>query len=52
MQNGLSGFYEYVFRSIGLPKAESEKLFAISTAIITLESSLGLKTIWVCRDLF
>ena len=40
---GLRDFMDAVLGSSRLPKAKSEKLFAISTASITLESSLGLK---------
>ncbi len=40
---GFRDFMDAVLGSSRLPKAKSEKLFAISTASITLESSLGLK---------
>lgn len=40
---GLKDFIDAVLGSTSLPKAKSENLFAISTASITLESSLGLK---------
>ena len=40
---GFRDFMDVVLGSSRLPKAKSEKLFAISTASITLESSLGLK---------
>jgi hypothetical protein len=40
---GFRDFMDAVLGSSKLPKAKSEKLFAISTASITLESSLGLK---------
>jgi hypothetical protein len=40
---GFKGFMDSLLGRSRLPKANSEKLFAISTAVITLESSLGLK---------
>jgi hypothetical protein len=40
---GFRDFMDAVLGSSRLPKAKSERLFAISTASITLESSLGLK---------
>lgn len=40
---GFRDFMDVVLGSSKLPKAKSEKLFAISTASVTLESSLGLK---------
>lgn len=40
---GLKGFMDSLLGRSSLPKAHSEKLFAISTAVITLESNLGLK---------
>jgi len=40
---GLRDFMDAVMGRSRLPKAKSDKLFAISTATITLESSLGLK---------
>lgn len=40
---GFRDFMDAVLGSSRLPKAKSEKLFAITTASITLESSLGLK---------
>jgi hypothetical protein len=40
---GFRDFMDAVLGSSRLPKAKSEKLFAISTASITLESSLDLK---------
>jgi hypothetical protein len=40
---GFRDFMDAILGSSRLPKAKSEKLFAISTASITLESSLGLK---------
>jgi hypothetical protein len=40
---GFQDFMDAVLGRSRLPKARSEKLFAISTASITLESNLGLK---------
>lgn len=40
---GFRDFMDAILGSSRLPKAKSEKLFAISTASITLESSLGLR---------
>ncbi|WP_292391824.1 PspA-associated protein PspAB [Methanosarcina sp. UBA5] len=40
---GLRDFVDAILGKSTLPKAKSEKLFAISTASITLESNLGLK---------
>ena len=40
---GLRDFMDAVLGRSSLPKAKSDKLFAISTASITLESNLGLK---------
>ena len=40
---GFRDFMDAILGSSKLPKAKSEKLFAISTASITLESSLNLK---------
>lgn len=40
---GLRDFVDAVLGRSTLPKAKSDKLFAISTASITLESNLGLK---------
>ncbi|AKB72790.1 PspA-associated protein PspAB [Methanosarcina mazei] len=40
---GFRNFVDAVLGRSRLPKAKSDKLFAISTASITLESSLGLK---------
>jgi hypothetical protein len=40
---GLRDFMDAVMGRSRLPKAKSDKLFAISTASITLESNLGLK---------
>jgi len=40
---GLRDFMDAVLGRNSLPKAKSDKLFAISTASITLESNLGLK---------
>lgn len=40
---GLRDFVDAVLGKSTLPKARSEKLFAMSTAVITLESNLGLK---------
>ncbi len=37
------GFLDAILGRTELPKAKTEKLFAISTAAVTLESSLGLK---------
>jgi hypothetical protein len=40
---GLRDFVDAILGKSTLPKAKSEKLFAMSTASITLESNLGLK---------
>ena len=40
---GFRDFMDAILGSSKLPKAKSERLFAISTASITLETSLGLK---------
>ncbi len=40
---GFRDFMDAILGTSKLPKAKSEKLFAISTASITLETSLGLK---------
>ena len=40
---GLRNFMDAIMGRSRLPKAKSEKLFAISTASITLESNMGLK---------
>ncbi|HNW38485.1 MAG TPA: hypothetical protein PKJ75_06490, partial [Methanosarcina vacuolata] len=40
---GLRDLVNAVLGKSALPKAKSEKLFAMSTASITLESNLGLK---------
>jgi hypothetical protein len=40
---GFQDFMDAILGRSRLPKAKSEKLFAISTASITLESNLGLK---------
>jgi hypothetical protein len=40
---GLRDLVDAVLGKSTLPKAKSEKLFAMSTAVITLESNLGLK---------
>lgn len=40
---GFRDFMDAVLGSSRLPKAKSDKLFAISTASVTLESNLGLK---------
>ena len=40
---GFQDFMDAVLGRSRLPKAKSDKLFAISTASITLENNLGLK---------